>query len=58
MSLPLVHSLGFYGNGISLIASGQSLGIRVLAVLHTHHSAKMDSSERDSGRLVGHTGWH
>ena len=58
MSLPLVHSLGFYGNGISLIASGQSLGIRVLDVLHTHHSAKTDSSERDSGRLVGHKGWH
>ena len=23
----------------------------------THHSAKMDSSEKDSGRLVGQMGW-
>ena len=57
-SLPLVHSLGFYGNGVSLIASGQSFWITVLAVLHTYHSAKTDSSEKDSGRLLGHMGWH
>ena len=25
---------------------------------HTHYSAKMDSKEKDSGRLVGHMGWH
>ena len=25
---------------------------------HTHCSAKMDSSEEDSGRLAGHMDWH
>ena len=25
---------------------------------HTHYSAKMDSKEKDAGRLVGHMGWH
>ena len=51
-------SLGFYGDGISSwVVSCQSFQLKVLPGGTCNRSAKMDSSEEDSGRLVGHMDW-
>ena len=43
----MAHSLGFYGDGVSVrVVCGQSLSFRALP--------EMDSREKDSARLVGH----
>ena len=53
----MARGLGFYGHGVSFwVVSGQTFGLRVLPG-GTYHSVKMDSSEEDSGRLVGHRDW-
>ena len=43
---PLAHSLEFYDNGISCL--WPIIPIQVPFWLHPHHSAKMDSKEKDS----------
>ena len=59
----MARSLRFYGDGVSFrVVSGQSCCLtRSLTQgpswWHTHRSAKIDSSEKDSGRLVGHMDW-
>ena len=46
------HSLGFYGDGISFrVVFGQSFEFS-LSWWCTHRSAKMDASERDSGKWM------
>ena len=46
----MAHSLGFYGDGISFrVVFGQSFKFS-LSWWRAHHSAKMDASERDSGK--------
>ena len=51
------HSPGFYGNGFSFqVVSGQSL-TQGPSWWCTHRPVKMESSEKDSGRLVGHMDW-
>ena len=53
-ALPRPRRLGFYGDGISFwVFSGPSL-TRSPSWWCTHCSAKIDASEKDSGRLVGH----
>ena len=52
-ALHVVCSLGFYGCGISFwVVSGQSL-CQGPSWHNTHSSAKMDTSEKDSGRTDG-----
>ena len=48
----MVCSLGFYGDGISFQVVGlwPIILIQSLSWWHTHRSAKMDASERDSGK--------
>ena len=51
------HSLEFYGDASSFwVVSGQSLWLQVLPGSTCIAQPQMDSSEEDSGRLVGHTG--
>ena len=52
-------SLGFYGDGISFqVVSGPVTLTRGPFWWCAHNSVKMDSTEMDAGRLVGHMGWH
>ena len=54
------ESLGFDGDGTSfwVVSDGNTQNSITLiegpSLWHTHHSAKMDSSKEDSGRLAGH----
>ena len=43
---------------LCLVLSLYLVYLRVLLCVHMHLSAKMDSSEEDSERLVGHMDWH
>lgn len=54
-ALPQGSDLRFYGNGVSFhVASGQSSDPRRFSCWHSQHPTKMDSNEKDSGKLVGH----
>ena len=46
----MARSLGFYGDGIRFGWSWPIILIQCLSWWRRHHSAKMDASERDSGK--------
>ena len=56
----MAHSLRFYANGVNFqVVSGQSSCLAHVCLTqppwwHVHFSVKVDSSEKDSGRLVEH----
>ena len=55
----MTHSLGFYGNWVSLglSSTNHSDSGSFLVAYTLHLLAKIDSSKKDSGRLVGHIDW-
>ena len=56
--LHVADSVRFYGDGINFQALWPNFLTQGPSLCDVHCLAKMKSSKKDSGRLVGHMGWH